>query len=71
MSTIAQKLADLAQIKADIRQAIIDKGIDVPSDTPFADYASLIGDISSSGGRDVVTVRSTTTFTITSEEVEE
>lgn len=45
MSTIAEQLAALAQIKEDIRQAIIDKGVDVPENTPFADYASLIGDI--------------------------
>lgn len=50
MSTIAEQLAALAQIKEDIRQAIIDKGVDVPSNTPFTSYASLIGDISGGGG---------------------
>lgn len=50
MSTIAEQLAALAQIKANIRQAIIDKGVDVSASTPFADYATLIGDISGGGG---------------------
>lgn len=50
MSTIAEQLAALAQIKANIRQAIIDKGVNVPVNTPFANYASLVGDISGGGG---------------------
>lgn len=50
MSTIAEQLAALAQIKEDIRQAIIDKGVAVSASTPFADYATLIGDISGGGG---------------------
>lgn len=52
MSTIAEQLAALAQIKEDIRQAIIDKGVDVSANTPFADYATLIGDISGGGSHE-------------------
>lgn len=50
MSTIAQKLSDLAQVKSDIAAAIVAKGVTVdPSDT-FASYATKIGQISGGGG---------------------
>lgn len=50
MSTIAQKLSDLAQVKSDIAAAIVAKGVAVdPSDT-FASYATKIGQIPTGGG---------------------
>lgn len=49
MSTIAQKLSDLAQVKSDIAAAIVAKGVAVnPSDT-FASYATKINQIPSGG----------------------
>lgn len=50
MSTIAQNLASLAQCKADIRAAIIAKGVPVSDSDPFSDYATKIGQISGGGG---------------------
>ena len=43
--TIAEQLTTLNQIKIDIRNAIISKGVSVPVDTPFADYADKILEI--------------------------
>ena len=48
MSTIAQQLAALAQIKADIKAAIEAKGVTVGS-VAFDEYADLIASISSGG----------------------
>ena len=50
MSTIAQNLASLAQCKADIKAAIIAKGVSVLDSDPFSDYATKIGQISGGGG---------------------
>lgn len=50
MSTIAEQLAELAQVKADIKAAIIDKGVAVSDSDPFSDYATKIGQISGGGG---------------------
>ena len=49
MSTIAEQLAALAQIKSDIKDAIIDKGVPVSDSDPFSDYATKIGQISGGG----------------------
>lgn len=40
--TTQAKLTRLIDTKLDIRQAIISVGVDVPNDTPFADYGDLI-----------------------------
>ncbi len=50
MGTLAEKLTYLAQTKAQIRQAIIDKGVEVPENTPFRDYARQIGQITTGEG---------------------
>lgn len=50
MSTIAEQLQELAQIKEEIRQAIINKGVTVSSDAAFSTYATAIGQISGGGG---------------------
>lgn len=50
MGTLAEKLTYLAQTKAQIRQAIIDKGVEIPENTPFRDYARQIGCISAGDG---------------------
>ncbi len=47
MGTIAEKLAYLADTKADIRAAMVEKGIEVPQSTPFRKYAEKIAAIPS------------------------
>lgn len=42
MNTVADKLMKLAQTKSDIRQALLDKGFNVPDTMPFSGYADLI-----------------------------
>lgn len=49
--SIADKITQLNGIKNDIKQAIIDKGVEVTSETPFTDYANKIGEISGGGGK--------------------
>lgn len=49
MGTTADKLNKLLQTKQTIKQAIIDKGVDVADDTKFADYPSKITAIESGG----------------------
>ncbi len=48
MGTTADKLAYLNQSKAEIKQAIIDKGVAISSDTTFREYANKIEEIPSS-----------------------
>ena len=50
MGTIADKLAYLGQTKAEIRDAIISKGITVPAATAFREYAGKIREITSEEG---------------------
>lgn len=45
MGTVAEKLAYVAETKEQIMLAILGKGIAVPIDTPFRDYAALISEI--------------------------
>jgi hypothetical protein len=45
MGTTAEKLVYLGQTKADIRNAIIAKGVTVPTDTTFRNYATKISEI--------------------------
>lgn len=45
MGTTADKLNKLLETKANIKQAIINKGVDVSDDTKFADYPAKIADI--------------------------
>ncbi len=52
MSTIAQKLEQLAEIKEDIRQAINDKGVEVTTAEPFGGYADKIAEIPQGGERE-------------------
>nr|DAP69518.1 MAG TPA: tail protein [Caudoviricetes sp.] len=47
MGTTAEKLAYLANTKADIRAAMVEKGIEVPQSTPFRKYAEKIAAIPS------------------------
>lgn len=47
MGTTADKLNKLLETKANIKQAIIDKGVGISDDTKFADYPSKIADIAS------------------------
>jgi len=50
MATIAEQLTSLANTKTAIKQAIVDKGVQVADDTPFSGYAAKIGEISGGGG---------------------
>lgn len=50
MGTIAQELTRIQTAKEDIKQAIEDKGVSVPSATTIDGYAALIGQISGGGG---------------------
>jgi surface protein len=52
MNDTASKLNKLLETKAAIRQAIIDKGVEVGEDTVFADYPTKIAAIETSGGSD-------------------
>jgi surface protein len=45
MTTISDKFNRAFASKEAIRQALISKGVDVPGNTPFADYAKKINDI--------------------------
>lgn len=49
-NTIADKLEYLEGTKTAIRGAIVAKGVDVPDNTPFREYASKIGAIEGGGG---------------------
>ena len=42
MGTTADKLVYLEETKADIRAALVEKGLDVPESTPFRGYGDLI-----------------------------
>lgn len=42
MGTTADKLVYLEETKADIRAALVEKGLDVPESTPFREYGDLI-----------------------------
>ena len=46
MGTIADKLAHLAETKRLILGAIAAKGVEVPDDATFRDYASMVESIS-------------------------
>jgi len=50
MGTIADKLTHLGQTKAAIRDAIISKGVTVPVETTFRDYAGKIREITADNG---------------------
>ena len=50
MGTTADKLNKLLETKQAIKQAIIDKGVDVADDTVFADYPGKIESIVTEGG---------------------
>ena len=52
MGTTADKLNKLLETKQAIKQAIIDKGVDVSDDTVFAEYPALIDSIEVGGGSD-------------------
>lgn len=45
MGTISDKLMRIINTKEDIRQALISKGYDVPTSTPFKEYAKMISDL--------------------------
>lgn len=50
MGTTEDKLLYLLNTKEEIRNSIIAKGVDIPSDTTFRNYASKIGQIAGAGG---------------------
>ena len=52
MNDTASKLSKLLETKAAIKQAIIDKGVEVPDGTTFDEYPNKIAAIETSGGSD-------------------
>ena len=56
MGTTTDKLTYLQETKEAIKNAIIDKGVEVPQETTFREYATKINEISSSGNNDCVSV---------------
>lgn len=46
MGTTKDKLVYLEETKADIRAALVEKGMDVPENTPFREYGKMIREIS-------------------------
>lgn len=48
--TISTQLDTLDGTKTAIKDAIVDKGVDIPEGTVFRDYASKIGEIETGGG---------------------
>ena len=57
--TLYENLEYLNETKGIIKQAIIDKGVEVSADTPFREYADKIGDIQGGSGDldDVITAQ--------------
>ena len=53
MGTTTDKLQKLLETKAAIRNAIINKGVEVGEDTVFADYPTKIAEIEAGGGENV------------------
>lgn len=56
MGTIAEKLNYLNTTKANIKNAIIEKGVSVSDNDTFRSYATKISDISSGGGPSEITM---------------
>lgn len=54
MATIAENLDRIVDAKEAIRGAIIDKGVQVPSDAKIDEYSTLIGQIEGGGGEDTL-----------------
>lgn len=54
--TLVEKLLYLNDTKQIIKQAIVDKGVEITPDTPFREYADKIGEISSGGTKVVKNV---------------
>lgn len=52
--TISDKLVRLNEVKQQIKQSIIDKGVSVADTDTFASYATKIGEIQTGGGGEVV-----------------
>ena len=50
MSTIIERLNEILNIKNNIKYAIRNKGVDIPDNTPFAQYPNRIANISGGGG---------------------
>lgn len=50
MGTVSDKLAYLQGTKNAIKDAIVSKGVDVPTGTTFREYATKIGNITTGGG---------------------
>lgn len=56
MGTIADKLNYLNTTKTNIKNAIIEKGVEVSDSDTFRDYATKIADISSGSGPSEITL---------------
>lgn len=61
---ISQQLASLAETKNNIKTAIINKGVEVSSDTPFSDYSTKIDEIPQAAGNNQdITITQNGTYT--------
>lgn len=54
MATIAENLDRIVDAKEAIRGAIIDKGVQVPSDAKIDEYSAFVGQIQGGGGEDTL-----------------
>lgn len=54
--TIPDKLDSINVTKQAIRQAIVDKGVEVPEGTTFYEYAGKIGEIQTGGGLETIKI---------------
>ena len=70
MGTIAEKLNYLNTTKTNIKNAIIEKGVEVSDSDTFRDYATKIADISS-GGDGMIINATPITYSLVKATVEE
>ena len=71
MGTIADKLNYLNTTKMNIKNAIIEKGVEVSDSDTFRDYATKISDISSGGGDGMIINATPITYSLVKATVEE
>lgn len=67
---IPDKLASINATKQAIRQAIVNKGVEVPTGTTFYDYAGKIGEIESGGFVGTATITFVTPYSYTAREIQ-
>lgn len=71
MGTIADKLNYLNTTKTNIKNAIIEKGVEVSDNDTFRSYATKIGEISSGGGDGMIINATPITYSLVEATVQE